>query len=592
MKQRWLRITFVCILTGMIGGRIAMADWGTVSYDLSGTGQARLENSVFTIIMGKKTFGDGAVNFVITQFMVKAKGVNMGGDQIDGIWMGYGKGRGDLTKGQVTYDGADKKTLYLEWNNGAVKQSYTIYPDCPVIKINYLSYGVNVVDIGNPGGGSSGIYKFYGAESWIRGYVAYPESYYNAPESGDPANGGSLNYNGHFIMGIVNAANSTGFGRVSPVEASRIIKLLFNRGFEQFPYFSASKKPYTQYLFVVTAGFNEVITLGQAIADGNFLQQVTDTTPPTITSVSTGTDPNQVVVQFSEYVDQTSARTTGNYSISDAITVSGASLGSDGRTVTLTTSALAEKTYTLTVNNVKDLKGNTIAANSQKTFTYVEFKGWADDFNDGNYTGWTVGEGSWSVTGGKLQNTGSGRTSIWAGEAGWTDITYTADITPATGADAWIIFRVQDQSNYYLFTLDGKALYKLVNGSFQSIKEAGGSFATGNTYTIKVELAGSSIKIYEGTSLILSATDPQFSSGKVGFGSSNSQAGFDNVKVEGTMVTGIKSLSLQPPVKTDRLRAGRIYDLKGNHISSYKGTGIYFTRSGQDGRLVKMMVIE
>jgi hypothetical protein len=161
------------------------------------------------------------------------------------------------------------------------------------------------------------------------------------------------------------------------------------------------------------------------------------------------------------------------------------------------------------------------------------FTGWQDDFNDGNADGWTMGEGSWSVQNNAYANSGSGRTSSWAGQLDWDDISLTADITPGSGTDVWIIFRVQDASNYYLFTLqNGGALYKLVGGSYTKIADASGAnFAAGTTYSIEVETSGSSITIYSGGTQILSVSDNQFSAGYVGFGSNGASGTFDNVKV-------------------------------------------------------------
>jgi hypothetical protein len=97
-----------------------------------------------------------------------------------------------------------------------------------------------------------------------------------------------------------------------------------------------------------------------------------DTTPPTIVSVSAVTA-TSVQVLFSEPVEEASAETVGNYSISGGVTISAAVLGGDTRTVTLTTSALTPGNYTLTVNNVKDRATvpNVILPNSQAAFSYA-----------------------------------------------------------------------------------------------------------------------------------------------------------------------------------------------------------------------------
>jgi hypothetical protein len=155
-----------------------------------------------------------------------------------------------------------------------------------------------------------------------------------------------------------------------------------------------------------------------------------------------------------------------------------------------------------------------------------------DDFQDGNADGWTAGAGTWSVSGGELGNGSTGQTSIWAGDASWTDISFTADVTPSSGTDVWMIFRVQNASNYYLYTLQTGKLYKLVGGSYSEIASGTGGYSTGTTYSITVELEGSSITVLRNGTEVLSTTDTQFSSGYVGFGSNGASGKFDNAVVQ------------------------------------------------------------
>lgn len=157
------------------GGDGGLTGSCSVSFDVD-SNEAVLENSVFKCSYTKKTFDDGNWDHVITELLIKgANNENQSDEQLDGVWMNSDTGRGNLTGGSVTYDGTDRKTLRLEWSNGPI-QEITIYPDKPVIKIDYISYGINIVDIGAPGGGS-GSYVFYGADTWIREYTSYPDSY-------------------------------------------------------------------------------------------------------------------------------------------------------------------------------------------------------------------------------------------------------------------------------------------------------------------------------------------------------------------------------------------------------------------------------
>ncbi|MBM4017443.1 MAG: hypothetical protein FJ288_03800 [Planctomycetes bacterium] len=87
--------------------------------------------------------------------------------------------------------------------------------------------------------------------------------------------------------------------------------------------------------------------------------------------------PTSVQVVFTEVVQQSSAENASNYTVTyppgGTVTVESAVLGSDGRTVTLTTaSALSLGTvHTLTVSGVQGASGYAVVPGSQKTFSCV-----------------------------------------------------------------------------------------------------------------------------------------------------------------------------------------------------------------------------
>ena len=115
-----------------------------------------------------------------------------------------------------------------------------------------------------------------------------------------------------------------------------------------------------------------------------------DVSPPTISSV-TSNSANNVLVAFSEPVEQGSAETVSNYLIDQAVVINNASLQADGRSVLLSTSTLtSDNPYTLTVNQVTDIALNPIPANSQAQFSYLNLQSLS--FQDGilpgaNYLG-------------------------------------------------------------------------------------------------------------------------------------------------------------------------------------------------------------
>ena len=94
-----------------------------------------------------------------------------------------------------------------------------------------------------------------------------------------------------------------------------------------------------------------------------------DKKAPTITSVNGDETGTILTVGFSEPVTSPSATTAANYALNNGGTVSAATLSADRFSVQLTTPKLTETTvYTLTVNNVKDNAGNSVAADSKFLF--------------------------------------------------------------------------------------------------------------------------------------------------------------------------------------------------------------------------------
>jgi hypothetical protein len=263
---------------------VRSGSWGTIQCDLKDSTLV-LENSVLYCRWGNKTFGDGAKNHVILELRDKRNNTNHAGDQLDGVWMAYAKGRGPLTKAEVVYDGKERKTGHLEWNRGTVVQEISIFPDSPVLKIDYLVYGVNVVDIGKPGGKPKGTYVFHGADQWYKtrktitdtAFRNHPNEHHRLvddlyPNYPNPVflrewGGQDLNYHGWFIMGVYDDSTGAGFGRVMPFKHIDIIKLLWQKGFELFPHFGNPHQSFSGYLFTVTGGKQEILRRGRQIAD-------------------------------------------------------------------------------------------------------------------------------------------------------------------------------------------------------------------------------------------------------------------------------------------------------------------------------------
>ena len=96
-----------------------------------------------------------------------------------------------------------------------------------------------------------------------------------------------------------------------------------------------------------------------------------DTVPPLLVEAE-ALDITSVAVSFTEDLDPPSATAVLNYEIDNGVSIFLAVLSSDGNSVILDTSPLsAGVVHTVTVNNVEDFVGNTIAPNSQTQFEYL-----------------------------------------------------------------------------------------------------------------------------------------------------------------------------------------------------------------------------
>lgn len=174
-----------------------------------------------------------------------------------------------------------------------------------------------------------------------------------------------------------------------------------------------------------------------------------------------------------------------------------------------------------------------------------------DDFNDGNDNGWTRYEGDWSVVNGEYAGTGAGsfgKTVI--GSSLWSDYSVEADIRRLTSTgDAGIVVRVNNpasgkafvnnpdylQGYYAHITAQGVHLGKM-NYGYQALDFAAMSLPADSWHHLKVVVSGTHIKIYvnHGVSPVIDYTDTSmnpFTHGKVGLRVMNSNARFDNVKV-------------------------------------------------------------
>ncbi|MDN5304322.1 MAG: hypothetical protein PWP46_1206 [Fusobacteriaceae bacterium] len=99
--------------------------------------------------------------------------------------------------------------------------------------------------------------------------------------------------------------------------------------------------------------------------------------------------------------------------------------------------------------------------------------------------------------------------------------------------EAGLIARYKDSSNYYTLFLDDSKikLKKKVNGSWTTLADASFSFTTSTTYTLKLELSGTSLKGYINDTLYIEATDSSLTSGYFGMRTNKNPAIFDGFQI-------------------------------------------------------------
>ncbi|QFU23268.1 DNRLRE domain-containing protein [Shewanella eurypsychrophilus] len=108
-----------------------------------------------------------------------------------------------------------------------------------------------------------------------------------------------------------------------------------------------------------------------AVQDEFTLTKGPDVLPPTVTSVQAA-DSMTVKLNFSENLTQASATDMSHYQLDNGASVISAQLSANQRQVTLSTSTLLpSQVYTLVINGIQDISLNTIAVNTQQTFTYI-----------------------------------------------------------------------------------------------------------------------------------------------------------------------------------------------------------------------------
>ena len=166
-----------------------------------------------------------------------------------------------------------------------------------------------------------------------------------------------------------------------------------------------------------------------------------------------------------------------------------------------------------------------------------------DDFEDGNLDGWTRSGGSWSVVvdGSHVasQSSTSARATALTGQTGWSDYSMQArvKVLAFNGSDrfAALAARAQGTTSAYLLSLRSSnrvLLERLVGGASTTVASAPLAVSTGTWYTLRLEVQGGTLRAIVDGALLATASDSQFSAGRVGLVTLNARAEFDDVQVD------------------------------------------------------------
>lgn len=169
-------------------------------------------------------------------------------------------------------------------------------------------------------------------------------------------------------------------------------------------------------------------------------------------------------------------------------------------------------------------------------------------------TGWTATGGTWSVVQDQSHSvtetaTVSTAAELTAGNAAWTDYTFSADAKAPGGTNPFgILGRWHDFNDTYMLLLrDGTRwqLAKRVGGTFSQLGSGTFTPVTGSWYTLTLAFSGTTITASIGGTVVATVKDGSLTSGLVGFHTLNTPE-YDNVLVTGTGAAATPSPTSTP----------------------------------------------
>lgn len=217
----------------------------------------------------------------------------------------------------------------------------------------------------------------------------------------------------------------------------------------------------------------------------------------------------------------------------------------------------APTTATVTANTVGmtvgQYNGNVILSSAQAgnsplnvpVSLYVGTLLFNDNFNDGSSASWTISPlgnaAGWSVANGFYSYNGQGPTQSYTGSQSWTNYSFSADfqLSDTNNYPGGIRARLNltTGSGYGVWFYPGSGFIRLysigqwnIDSGFSTLAQANMSFDT-NVHNIRLDVNGSSIKVYYDNAQIIQVTDATYSTGGVALDVSSQPIKYTNVRV-------------------------------------------------------------
>jgi len=168
-----------------------------------------------------------------------------------------------------------------------------------------------------------------------------------------------------------------------------------------------------------------------------------------------------------------------------------------------------------------------------------------DDWNDGDYTGWTKTGGTWSVSGGQLNQTATSNSYVLYKDgfsSGSQTIEAKVKVVGGTGHSAYIVFRGTDASNYWVFGIrtdqDRVRVARIRAGAWYSeLAYANLTLVDNQWYSLRVVIEGTRVRGWVDCEPVIDANSSYIPlTGKAGLSTRNANASFEDVRIYGATV--------------------------------------------------------